>query len=99
MKIRATENARIGDYDYVFDCPGCGYSHGIFIKKEGYSGPTWEFNGDMDKPTINPSINHTMMSGKVLMHRCHSFVKNGKIQYLSDCTHKLVGQTVELPEI
>jgi hypothetical protein len=27
---------------------------------------------------------------------CHSFVTDGKIQYLSDCTHDLAGQTVEL---
>lgn len=30
---------------------------------------------------------------------CHSFVTDGKIQFLSDCTHKLAGQTVELPDI
>lgn len=30
--------------------------------------------------------------------QCHFFVKNGRIQFLSDCTHKLAGQTVELPE-
>lgn len=30
---------------------------------------------------------------------CHSFVNNGKIQFLTDCTHKLAGQTVDLPEI
>lgn len=30
---------------------------------------------------------------------CHSFIKNGKIQFLNDCTHKLKGQTVELPNI
>lgn len=29
---------------------------------------------------------------------CHSFVTNGMIQFLSDCTHALAGQTVELPE-
>lgn len=29
---------------------------------------------------------------------CHSFVTDGKIQFLSDCTHALVGQTVDLPE-
>jgi hypothetical protein len=29
---------------------------------------------------------------------CHSFVKDGKIQFLSDCTHTLAGQTVEVPE-
>jgi hypothetical protein len=30
--------------------------------------------------------------------RCHSYVTNGMIQFLSDCTHELAGQTVELPE-
>jgi hypothetical protein len=27
---------------------------------------------------------------------CHSFVRDGKIQYLNDCTHELAGQTVDL---
>jgi hypothetical protein len=31
--------------------------------------------------------------------RCHSFVTDGKIQFLSDSTHSLAGQTVDLPEI
>lgn len=30
---------------------------------------------------------------------CHSFVVDGKIQYLSDCTHEFAGQTIELPEM
>jgi hypothetical protein len=30
---------------------------------------------------------------------CHSFVTDGKIQFLSDCTHELAGQTVELNDI
>jgi len=30
--------------------------------------------------------------------RCHSFVRNGRIEFLSDCTHKLAGQTVDIPE-
>lgn len=30
---------------------------------------------------------------------CHSFVRNGRIQFLEDCTHALAGQTVDLPEI
>jgi len=29
-------------------------------------------------------------------HVCHSFVTDGKIQFLSDSTHKLAGQTVDL---
>lgn len=28
--------------------------------------------------------------------RCHSFVANGNIQFLGDCTHELAGQTVRL---
>lgn len=29
---------------------------------------------------------------------CHSHVKEGKIQFLADCTHALAGQTVDLPD-
>ena len=28
---------------------------------------------------------------------CHSFVTDGRIQFLSDCSHALAGQTVDLP--
>jgi hypothetical protein len=28
---------------------------------------------------------------------CHSFVVDGRIQFLGDCTHHLAGQTVDLP--
>lgn len=31
--------------------------------------------------------------------RCHSFVRDGKIQFLGDCSHDLAGQTVDLPDI
>lgn len=30
---------------------------------------------------------------------CHSFVTDGKIRFLGDCTHELAGQTVELPDL
>lgn len=29
---------------------------------------------------------------------CHSFVREGRIQFLNDCTHALAGQTVDLPD-
>lgn len=28
---------------------------------------------------------------------CHSFVRQGKIEFLEDCSHALAGQTVDLP--
>lgn len=30
---------------------------------------------------------------------CHSFVTDGRIQFLSDCTPALAGQTVDLPAV
>lgn len=30
---------------------------------------------------------------------CHSWVRDGRIQFLPDCTHQLAGQTVDLPEV
>ena len=32
-------------------------------------------------------------------HICHSFITDGKIQFLGDCTHHLAGKTVELPDV
>jgi hypothetical protein len=29
---------------------------------------------------------------------CHSYVRNGRIEFLNDCTHALAGKTVDLPE-
>lgn len=29
---------------------------------------------------------------------CHSFVTDGRIQFLNDCTHALAGQTVDIPD-
>lgn len=31
--------------------------------------------------------------------RCHTYVTDGKIQFLGDCTHPLAGTTVEIPEL
>jgi hypothetical protein len=32
------------------------------------------------------------------LYVCHSFVTDGTIQFLSDCTHELAGKNVDLPE-
>lgn len=55
----------------------------------------WSWNGDTELPTLHPSILSTYnhKDGEI---RCHTFVNDGKAQYLSDCSHELAGQTVEL---
>jgi hypothetical protein len=64
----------------------------------------WGFNGDFEKPTFTPSLN-TWWGGfrsgdhDVPLHRCHPVLREGRIQFLGDCTHALKEQTVDLPEI
>ncbi len=83
------------DIRYVFQCPGCRCSH--YVRVSG-GPPIWQFNGDVDKPTVSPSIlvGHVNASGKDTI--CHSFVRDGRIEFLSDCNHELAGQTVDLPD-
>ena len=81
--------------------------------------PRWGFNGDLERPTLTPSI--AMRRGhyadgtppadccvcKRAQERgrasscciCHTFVRDGRVQFLADCTHALAGQTFDLPEI
>lgn len=47
---------------FWYCCPcGCGsegaLSVGIGFKPDG--GPTWNWDGDLDRPTLSPSIHHT----------------------------------------
>lgn len=77
-----------------FRCPGCGNAH--------FTTDTWTWNGDLVKPTFAPSIlveGHRFKrdgSGSEAF-RCHSYVVDGQIQFLGDCTHALAGKTVPLP--
>lgn len=71
---------------HVFHCPGCGFDHLVYR--------TWAFNGDYVRPTFSPSI---LVTTPDPSQRCHSYVRNGMIQFLADCHHDLRNQTVPLP--
>jgi hypothetical protein len=103
-----------GQFHHAFQCRGCGQLHAI---NNG-----WTWNGDVERPTITPSI---LVRGTKITDKgweeidawkasgspkrdepfdsiptiCHSFVTDGQIQFLSDCTHALAGQTVPLEDI
>lgn len=81
---------------WMFHCPGCHTLHRIQTDKNHK--PCWDWNGDVDNPTINPSILVRWSREGKKDQRCHSFVKDGKIQFLGDCTHDLKNQTVEIPD-
>lgn len=75
----------------IFHCPGCKYGHGFNISGPP---PVWTYNGNEESPTLSPSLLYTREQAKF---RCHSFVRDGMIQFLGDCDHPLAGQTVPLP--
>jgi hypothetical protein len=80
---------------YAFECPGCSCLHMVYTKGTGV--PVWGWNGSTESPTITPSI--LIRSGHEGSMICHSYVTDGRIQYLGDCTHELANKTVELPDI
>lgn len=73
-----------------FMCPGCKESHIVYVGKAFE--PAWGWNGNDEKPTFTPSI---LIRGE---HRCHSFARDGQIQFLSDCHHSLARKTMDLPD-
>lgn len=98
----------------AFKCPGCDSTHDLPVRGEAPQ-RSWGFNGSAERPTLTPSILATtgpfpedtkaedilgrdkLNAARCLV--CHSFVTDGRIQFLGDCTHELAGQTVELPEL
>lgn len=97
-KILAKSNGNI-----FFECPACEAPHGVNCG--GGHGPVWSWDGDVNKPTFSPSVlvSYTQYltpekNDNKKEHVCHSFVRGGRIEYLSDCTHELAGKAVDIPE-
>lgn len=99
-KLLEYVDKREGTPDVMFMCPGCKCGHSVYVagRKNIMNGATWTFNNDFEKPTFTPSI-LVRWQNKKHDFTCHSYVKDGMIQFLDDCTHELKGQTVELPNI
>jgi hypothetical protein len=113
MSVRA-KIVRDGEgrlYGIRVNCPGCESGAHVLpvswlpesesIESPHSAGkPHWTFNGDFERPTFGPSVLSRGTYGEANEARvCHSFVRDGRIEFLSDCTHALAGQTVDLPEI
>jgi len=81
-----------------FLCPGCNDQHSIPVVAGEKVERAWEWNGDVNRPTISPSLLVNVGGSNPTVPVCHSFIKDGNIQFLSDCTHPLAGQTVEIPD-
>lgn len=101
----AVDGSAAGVY---FHCPGCDRTHSIWTKPSRPGGG-WTFNGDIERPTFTPSVLVTYggrdADGKDVgfgpgpPSRCHSFVTDGRIQFLADCSHALAGQSVNMEDL
>lgn len=76
--------------------------------------PCWTWNGDVNKPTLKPSIltkgtktltddeiNRVYAGDDIPVTNiiCHTFITNGQVQFLNDCTHEFAGMTVDLLDV
>lgn len=101
MRLKKLENGNLSFY-----CDGCNRQHEV--------NHLWKFNGDFESPTLSPSVLVSgtvpttdeevvrIMNGEKITPKelvCHSFVENGTIRFLNDCTHDLAGQTIDLKMI
>lgn len=95
----------------MFWCPACQMYHGPRVIGERGEGPLWTWNGDKVKPTFSPSILvrgtqrltdeelAAIKRGEKIEPRtllCHSFVRDGVIEFCSDSQHEMAGKSVKL---
>jgi len=57
----------------------------------------WTWNGDVDRPTLKPSILNDFRPHDPLVN--HIFITDGQVIFLPDCTHEFAGQTLDLLEV
>jgi hypothetical protein len=100
-------------YGVAFDCPGCTMTHVVNVAAHPSlpNHHVWGWNQSMERPTFTPSLlvrtGHHVTGQKaeecnveregIACAVCHSFVRDGRIEFLTDCTHALAGKTVDLP--
>ncbi len=79
-----------GDWKHIlWHCDGCNTMHAVPVK--GTKGPIWDWNGSLTSPTLSPSVS-TKREGLC----CHIFMRNGVVEFLSDCTHDKANKQIPL---
>lgn len=74
-------------------CPACDQNHSFEIEGEDGSKPArdsyWTWDGNMEAPSFEASM---LVFESEYNPRCHSFLRAGKWEFLTDCTHDMAGQ-------
>lgn len=90
-----TDQGRHPCWDWNLDFEKPTFSPSILVRGVRLDMPDEELDGILDTYKL-PEDRERILADKRINTVCHSFVKNGQIQFLSDCTHALAGQTVPL---
>jgi hypothetical protein len=92
-------------------CPACEEMHGFRVEGDGWSfdgnlecptfNPSMKITGVQSIKEKGEWTGEWVLdaNGKALPLCCHYFLHAGQLKFQSDCTHKLKGQTVPLPEL
>ncbi len=80
----------------------------VMIKGSREGTGNWSWNGDVDKPTLRPSVltQGTRYQGGDVMDkanhrafRCHTWITDGQAIFLDDTDHDLREKTVDLVDV
>lgn len=79
-------------------CPVKHRSIPVILNGQRSGTPCWTWNGDVDRPTLMPSVrtSYYKPSGEYI---CHSWITDGRVQFLTDSTHANAGKTLDLMEV
>jgi hypothetical protein len=92
MRVMTTvdgDGTPTGEISYWLFCPGCKAAHRI--------NNSWDWDGNLETPTFNPSI--LSILDRPVPDRCHSFIRDGVWDFLSDSTHDLAGQQIPMVDL
>lgn len=111
MTIAVLSHVTHGDEEYdalTFWCPGCeriddeggrhGGLHSLPVTPTTKS-PVWAFDGNLEAPTLTPSILSRRTFKDEPEFVCHSYLRAGALEFLGDSTHQYAGQTIPLPDL
>jgi len=91
--VHHTDDYGVAGVKHFYWCEGCALFHGMAILPTRQDdGCGWTFTGTLDRPTYSPA--HLSLAGG---HVCHSRIRAGRIEFCSDCTHRLRGQGAPAP--
>lgn len=77
-------------------CQGCEAHHAVPVR----GARAWTWNGSLDAPTLSPSVLVRWEHGEARERRvCHTFIRDGVVEFLGDCTHRFAGQKVQMEPV